>query len=77
MTEFKRGFVNAAVSRAVRLRECPLRELRLYVPREDLLANGPFDVRLRGIESCSGRAKTGGEARAAIFSPHSILLLSR
>ena len=28
--EFKRGFVKATVSRAVRLRECPLRELRLY-----------------------------------------------
>ena len=29
--EFKRGFVDkAAVSRAVRLRECPLRLLRLY-----------------------------------------------
>ena len=32
--EFKRGFFKAAVrsvSRAVRLRECPLRELRLYI----------------------------------------------
>ena len=29
-TQVKRGFVKAAVSRAVRLRECPLRELRLY-----------------------------------------------
>ena len=28
--EFKRVFVKAAVSRAVRLRECSLRELRLY-----------------------------------------------
>ena len=28
--EFKQGFVKAAVSRAVRLRECPFRELRLY-----------------------------------------------
>ena len=28
--EFKGGFANAAISRPVRLRECPLRELRLY-----------------------------------------------
>ena len=30
--EFKRGFVNAAVIRAVRLRECPL---RLYMDEKD------------------------------------------
>ena len=29
--EFKRGFVKASVSRAVRLRECPLRDLQLYI----------------------------------------------
>ena len=29
--EFKRGFVKAVVSRAVRLRERPLRELLLYI----------------------------------------------
>ena len=29
-TEYKQGFVKAAVSRAVHLQECPLRELRLY-----------------------------------------------
>ena len=35
-TEFKQGFVKAAVvSRAARLRECPLREPRMYtLPNE-------------------------------------------
>ena len=36
-SQFKRGFVKAAVSRAVRLRECPLRELRLI--KSDLVSS--------------------------------------
>ena len=52
--ESKRGFVKADVSRAVRLRECPLRELPLYCCYYIIISNSTRDKAVGGVNPGGG-----------------------